>query len=253
MKKIEVKVFEDMAKSNDTMKSLALLVYLKNEYVISVIPNFSYYKIAKSANIHQSTAKKYINILINKGYASREGKYNQHLKIKRVRGIANISIAKLENSKENKQHITYKEVCKGLYATIIVLIQSRKDYIQHQVFQATGKSKCSVKEYKRSRRLCTSNRWIGQKSDGKGYYSNYKDNGISYNHICNKYNIGRSKVSGLIKFGERNNMFKKKNNIEQVFVKGAKRALPYLRDNGYTFATKNNLYTIKANTYILCS
>lgn len=259
MKKISKIILEGVVKDSDAIKALALCVLIKNTYANSVVYNFSYYKISKIANIHQASAKKYIKKLEKMGLVERDGKYNQHLRFKRVYKRFNLSISKIDTS-------TLKNIEMGLKATILVFLQQKKDYIHHQTFKATNdswvQSKADAKERKSIIKKLLEERWIDDISNGRNkveYKSNFVDNGFSFNYLSSFFKMGKSTISQMLDYAVKNKMIAITKHCEQVFLQNAKEVFKfnsekiYTDSNGvskkYAFCTKNNIYFVKANTF----
>ena len=237
MKKISRKIFHDNISDADAVKALALLIFIKNHFPTSVVPNFSYYKIVSITGLHYNTVKKRINTLADMELIEAVGKYNQHLKFKRVRAKnSNVNFSRIDTS-------SVKLIEKGLRALFLVEKVNQKNYVEQRVILA--------QECKNGKE-----RKAGQQTCKKCGSSDFKDNGISYAYLAKKLNVSLNVVSEVTKYAVSAKLVIKHKTIQQIsYVKGeAKNALIVFNEVKGFFATKNNIYKVGCNKYSLfCS
>ena len=83
--KISRKIYMQCISSNDYVKALSLLLFVKSKFPTSVIPNYSTYKLAKLTKLDKATIKKYMDVLGDLELLSFEGKKNDHVRFNKVR------------------------------------------------------------------------------------------------------------------------------------------------------------------------
>lgn len=237
MKKISRKIFHDNISDADAVKALALLIFVKNHFKTSVVPNFTLYKIVSLTGLHYNTVKKRLNTLGDMDLIETVGKYNQHLKFKRVRAKnSNVNFSRIDTS-------SVKLIEKGLRALFLVEKVNQKNYVEQRVILA---QECkNGKERKAGKQTC--------KKCGS---SDFKDNGISYKYLAKKLNISSKTVADMVEFAVSSKLVVKHKTVTQIaYIKGgAKKALSMFHDVKGFFATKNNIYQIGCNRYSLfCS
>lgn len=230
MKYISRKLYNEIISDRDARKAFALLIWVKKNKPCSVIPAYSHYKLSKLTGIHATTIKKYINILFNWGACEFVGKGNLRFNKVRVK-YSNVKIDRIDYS-------SVKSIERSLCALLIVEVQKRKEYLSQLHKTATDPNRfTSIKKVKKAKKIV---QWRGLK--------NFSDNGISYRYLTNKLGCSRSKASEAIKEGENLGLFTKTKNVTQIYMKNAL-SLPNYGD--FTFARKNNIYIVGANTYSL--
>lgn len=235
MRKISRKLYHDNISDAEAVKALALLIFVKNHFPTSVIPNFTYYKVVKLTGLHYNTVKKRINTLGDMDLIEIVGKYNQHLKFKRVRAKnSNINFSRIDTS-------SVKSIERGLQALFLVEKVSQKNYVEQRVILAKNcKNGKERKAGKAVLQKCSS--------------ADFKDNGISYAYLANKLNVSIMTVSDIIKYAVSHKLVVKHRNITQVVhIKNLAQHCFTMVDNqkGF-FATKHGIYKIACNTYSLC-
>lgn len=233
MIKISRKLFNEHIADADAVKAIALLIFVKNHYPTSVVPNFSYYKIKKITGLHINTIKKRLNTLGTMELIETVGKYNQHVLFKKIRAHkSNINFSMIDVS-------SVKSIEMGLRALFLQEKVCQKNYVKQLIeSKHNGHSNNEVRKAK-------------AKCDKRGY-TDFKDNGISYNYLAKKMNIGLNKVSYVIKYAQKNHIIVKHKNIKQyLYIKGQAKMYVSMRENNKYFATNNNVYFISCNTYSL--
>lgn len=234
MKKIGRKLYHENISDADAVKALALLIFVKIKFPSSVVANFSYYKLAKVTGIHYNTIKKRLNTLGDMELLDFEGKYNQHLRFKRVRAKkSNVNFSRIDTT-------SVKTIERGLRALYLVEKVSQKNYVEQQVNLAHNGER--TKQVKRAKSVCE-----------KRGYTDFNDYGISYKYLAKKLNLSLGSTSAVVKYAVKAKLVNKHRTIKQVsYVNSkAKICLSIFDDVKGYFATKHNIYKIGCNTYSL--
>lgn len=234
MKKISRKIFHDNISDADAVKALALLIFVKIKYPTSVVSNFSYYKLSKATGLHYNTIKNRLNTLGDMDLLDFEGKYNQHLRFKRVRAKnSNINFSQIDTT-------SVKTIERGLRALYLVEKVNQKNYVEQQVNLAHDGGR--TKQVKRAKSEC----------DKRGYAS-FHDYGISYKYLAKNLNISIGSVSDVIRYAVDAKLVTKHRNVKQVLYakNNARKCLSMFDDLKGYFATKHNIYKVGCNSYSL--
>lgn len=243
MKRLSRNIFQTNISDTEAIKALALLIFVKNIFPTSVIPNYTNYKLAKLTGLHKETVKRRINTLGDMELIELEGRKNQHVRFLKVRAPkSNIRLDRIDLT-------SIKSIELGLKAMLIVEIQNQKNFIEQRVIRATSpKEHCSSEEYKafkRSKKYCT-----------KRGIKNFKDNGISYKTIGKKLGVGKNKVSEVIKYAVNQRMLNKHRHIEELTeTRGEAMNIVYAFSECRLFTTKRNnkVLSYSCNTYSIPS
>lgn len=172
-----------------------------------------------------------MKVLIANGLAEYVGK-NNTLILRRIKSSSQHRNAPINIDTKQKQHTE-----RSLRAALFIEIQRKKDFIRRVI--RTAQEPHNVKELKSARKLSNS---LGIKK--------FIDNGISYKGIALRLHISLKTAFETVKYAIQRNLVRKKRNIKQIFIKGAKSMKSALE--GYNcFVTRNNLYICYANTYII--
>lgn len=209
-------------------------LFVKRNIKSSAIPDFSYNKLHQLTRLHVNTCKRYLRVLLNMGLAEFVGKGNRTLVFKRISSRherKNVSLGAIVGD-------TVKQIEYSLLAIFNVEIIKHKEFAKQVIATATN-GHHKVKEAKRKARDC-------------GYGREFIDRGLSLKTIAKKLKCGLQKAQNIIKFCVKFGFLIKHRNFDQIYDPMA-RTVFCLFPNKYTFATKNNLYIIKANTYTLGS
>lgn len=238
MKKLSRKIFNECIEDEESLKALALLIFVKAHKATSVIANYSTYKLSKLTGAHKNTIKRRINALADMDLIECADVNNKHLRFKKVRAKCfNINISKIDQS-------SLKSIELGLKALVIVETQAQKNFLEQQIIKATNpKSGTPLKEIKRAKHICR------QRGITK-----FQDNGISYKAIAKKLNSGYGKVSQAIKYGVEHKMFEVKNNIKEIYknVSNPSVLMNMLEGRKVFYSSfSHSIYECYANTYKL--
>lgn len=236
MKKVSRYIYNLCIADANRRKALALLIYAKNKLKSSTLARFSYNRLREVTGLHITTLKKRISTLLDMGLIERVGKNGEHLMFCCVRSKkTNVIIDRISFE-------SVKSVEDGLMAMFIVEVQRRKEYIR-QLTEKLHNPK-NLEEYKVVKRICRKRGW-----------TDFKDNGISYNYIASKLNINLKRAYHIVKCAIENKMINKWNmHKNYLFIKnGAKDYLDFLGNPKNMFASSSNVFIAAANTYTIPS
>lgn len=176
------------------------------------------------------TIHKYLEVLIKIGFAEIKG---NDLYIKKMTSSSrhrNISISAFKIDKNKNIYNQIREL-------VFLVIQAQKDFIKSLLRLRNNPPKGT--DYKKVRRLC--------KKCCNNPNADYKEYGLSYNHIA--YRIGCSSRTAIkiVKDAVRRKWCTKENHCEVVRMDGVHfREIP-----GYAFTTQNYGFILRPNTYTL--
>lgn len=233
------RTFEIIKGDQSMQKCFALCVYLKKKLPFSRIEHYSTNKLSQISGISFQFAKKMELLLIKQNFAHFEGNTNNKVMVINTLSShtanRNISIDKFKYS-------SYKTVLRSVQSFIILRLQSKKDYMK-QLLQTRHAARNS-KEFKKAIREVK--QYV---SDGKlkNVDTHYNESGLSLERIAKEIGCCVRTAQRVVDYAIKRRWMKKHNHSEQVFVPGVN----YRPVEGFTFSTKNNLYTVYANTYTL--
>lgn len=174
------------------VRAMAIYHYYKAYFLNSTIYDFSYNKVAKDLNISWRSAKKYIDILLNAGWARRHGKNLTFVKIRLI-------------------GIKYR-VKPTLYQTIRIKrgfkLQDIEDILYTLSINNNGKRQIYVQSIKHDRKLIEQGKSLPlsrtkkiMKLTEKGeYLGECYDNVIfSMRNLADKWNVSPSKASIIVR------------------------------------------------------
>ena len=235
--RIRRRYFEDTKGQPQLQKTVALAVFLKSKLGrSSIITNYTPNKVRTLTGVCQKTFLRYLPLMIELKLVSFAGKNNEHLVINRLSSktkCRNIDIAKF-------CYKSFTEVYRSLRAFIVLLLQSRKDYIKRTLQAAQDPKKgenfnAARKEVKR----------LVKCGILKSTHQKYTEFGISYKRMAKETGNCARTCENLVKYAMKKRWVKKTVNIVQTFMKG----VGYRDIPGYDFTTSDNAYKLAANTY----
>jgi len=253
MIRLSRKLYNDIYSDRNSIKAIAMLIFIKNKFRSSVVTKWSYTKLSGETGLSRNTCKKRLDVLTNMGLVEHIGTNNRDLlfcSVKSKSRRSNIRIGKFEG-------LSVKNIEKALKLLFVAEIQSHKDFIIHQVIKLNSEDAVLTKE-----EVKYIKHWVMEHGmvDLKTLEINkeFEDKGISYKYICNKLHIGYSTWSNMIKFAGKIKVFSCKN---QVLIEKAGRYADIdlqfrkLSDKKYNHSYVSNGYIITrgANLYSLIS
>ena len=218
-------------------KALAFAIYLKFKLGrSSFMESYSINKIHNLTRISATTIKKYLPILIENGWVSFCGKQNKHLVVSNLSSHTKGSNIKIDRFCFD----SFKDVYNSIRSFLAILIQARKDFIKRTIQIATNPK---VGEN------CKAARKTVKRLVRKGIIRNveYKEYGLSYKRIAKELGNCARTAFRVMQYAIKKKLVCKHNNVEQIYAP----KVFYRSIIGYTFATKNNIYRVYANTYTI--
>ena len=235
--KVRRRILNEVKGQPMQQKALAFAVFIKFKVGRdSIVKDFSINKIRKITGISATTINKYLPILLQNGWASICGSTKKHLVINRLASSTNNRNVCIDRFCFN----SFKDVYNSIRSFLAILIQARKDFIKRTIQIATNPKvgencKAARKTMKRLVRE-------GIIRDGE-----YKEYGLSYKRIAFELGNCAKTAFRVMQYAINKKLVVKRNNYEQVYAPN----VFYRNIIGYTFATKNNLYCVHANTYTI--
>ena len=212
------------------------------------IDKFSYNKIRLVTGLHISTIKKRLKVAKEQGWVRTE---NGNLIIDK-KALRSSHIRNNYSLKNDFDKII--ELQDTLLSYIIVSIQEAKEFVKG-VFDKLNSPK-NLKEYKKARRF------VQEKYPNK---TSFEDKGISYKCLMMNTGIKKTKLSKLIGFAEKKNIFKRQRNTILVDEEETPYLLflerKHILDDFlfskfgrlvHYFFTYRGLYICRANSYEIC-
>ena len=175
-------------------------------------------------------------ILLQNGWASICGSTKKHLVINRLASSTNNRNVCIDRFCFN----SFKDVYNSIRSFLAILIQARKDFIKRTIQIATNPKvgencKAARKTVKRLVR------------EGIIRDVEYKEYGLSYKRIAKELGNCARTAFRVMQYAIKKKLVVKHNNVEQIYAP----KVFYRSIIGYTFATKNNIYRVYANTYTI--
>ena len=220
-------------------KLLATAIYLKCKLKDSKFKHYTLNKRAVATNLDYKTLRKYMPLLQSNGYVHIEGTGKNQIfvvnSLASKRTTQNIDIGKYDFA-------SLKNTIKSLGAFIVIRLQSKKDEMK-QLSQNLHDPKNSA-SYKAARKKAKK---LIREGVLQSLNQEYKEYGLSYKRIAKELGCSLATAVKIVKWVVENGWATKQRNFERIYAKGVN-GMPV---EGYTFATKDNLYIIHPNTYTL--
>lgn len=241
---IKRRILMDLCKSKELRKAVAFSLYIKEYCSISIISEYSVHKMRLLTGVSPTAIEKRVEMLVAFGLAEFVGKKKDILVLRTLKSNTkhrNVTLADndkyktLDNSKKNKKAQYVKHVDDLLCIYMIVEIQKHKDYACRTIQQRENPK--NAKELKESRRTC----------NRAGWYSSFRDNGLSYKTIAERIGVCMQKAVNLVKSAIFYHILAKQKNVRKKYCAGSR----YIQDLlvNYTFILNDYVYKISANTY----
>ena len=251
MIRLSRKLYNEIYSDNNSIKAIAMLIFIKNKFRSSVVTKWSYSKLAEVTGLSRNTCKKRLGILSNMGLIKYIGKNNRDMIFGCVKSQSRRSNIRIGNFKG----LSINNTEKALKLLFVAEVQSHKDFIIHQVIKLNSEdANITKEEVKYIKRWAMEHGMVDRET--LKINKEFEDKGISYKYICSKLHISYSTWSYMIKLAERINVFSCKN---QVTIEKASRYadldLKYRKqsDKKYNHSYVSNGYIITkgANLYSL--
>lgn len=209
-------------------------LFVKKRICSSAINRYSDNRLHKITGLHANTCKKYIDILTELGlveFIGRDGKTLVFKKLSSRHQRKNVDLGDIDG--QSVMNIAYH-----LYAIFNVEIIKHKLFAKHTIETAKDGFR-NIKAAKRKARKY-------------GYGREFIDNGLSFKTIAKKLKCGLQKAQNIIKFCCNKLFLIKHKHVTQIYDRYAQTTILFCPDE-YTFATKEYLYIVNANSYELGS
>lgn len=230
--KIRRELYYNIITDTAKVRAVAMSLLIKKHIRSSAITDYTSDKLHKLTRLHADTCKKYVGILVKLNLAEFVGRNGKTLVFKKLfsrHQRKNIDLGDIDGS-------SVMDIAYHLYAIFNVEIVRHKLYAKHIIETATDGFK-NVREAKR-------------KSRKYGYGREFIENGLSFKTIAKRLKCGIQKAQAIIKFCVDKLFLIKNKHITQIYDKYAQTTILF-RPDLYTFATKEYLYIVGANSYEL--
>lgn len=217
-------------------KVVAMALYIK--FILgrsSMMQNFTINKLHEKTGISATTLKKYLPILKQLGFLHYDKQNIIFNKISSHCKRRNICVDKFCFE-------SFKDTYKSLRAFIALAIQSHKDFIR-RTLQILAEPN-NYKEFKKARRYV---KGLVKKGIIPCMDAKYKEYGLSLKRISLDLGCCVRTTQRVMQYAIKHEWCKKQRNFEQVFAYGVN----YIDVHWSTFTTKNNIYVIHPNIYVL--
>lgn len=230
VKNLRYNIANSLFRDKASLKAIALLLFFYHKHKKNVLKNWSVNKVANITGVHAYTIKKRINTLIQLDLAKIEGSSLVFLSVVSKHKDRNINIKDI-------CYDTIKDVEKSLYAILLCIIQSRKDFCKRTILQAREARQVSV--VKKARAL----------KRKYGYGDIYDEKGLSYKRIARKFGVSLKTAFGYVRYAVEKGFVMLQNHFCATFMpKVGGYPVP-----GYMFTTRNYAYNVTSNTYTIIS
>lgn len=230
VKKLRYSIANSLFRGKQSLKAIAFVLFFYHKYGQNVLKNWSHNKLATITGIHAYTIKKRLNTLRQLGYINIEGSSLIFRSVVSKHTERNINITDI-------CYDTIKDVEKSLYAILLCIIQSRKDFCRRTILQARNSRRADVVKKARA---------IKRKY---GYSESYREKGLSYKRIARKFGVSLKTAFDYVKYAVERGFVSLQSHFYSTFMPGVGRyPVP-----GYRFTTRNYAYNVAANTYSITS
>lgn len=220
-------------------KAVAIAICIKKHLDrSSMMRNYTINKLHTLTKISATTLNKYMPMLIENNLVRFEGKNNQHLVVSKLASNTNnrnICIDKFVFD-------SFQSIYYSLRSFLALIIQSHKDFIKRTIQIATKPQRGD--DCLAARKLV---KRLVKQGILNGKYERFKDFGLGLKRIAKETGNCIRTAQRVMKFAIENNWCVKHKNVLQFWAKNV-----FYRDiQGFTFSTKNNIYKVCANSYVL--
>lgn len=230
VKKLRFSIANGLFRDKKSLKGIAFVLFFYHRFGQNVLKRWSYNKLATITGVHACTIKKRIDTLRQLGYVNIEGSSLIFRSVVSKHTERNINIT-------NICYDTLKDVEKSLYAILLCIVQSHKDFCRRTILQARESRRIDVVKKARSikRRY--------------GYEESYRERGLSYKRIAQKFGVSLKTAFDYVKFAVKNGFVTLQNHFYATFMPlVGKYPVP-----GFMFTTHDYAYNVTANTYTITS
>lgn len=230
IKKLRLNIVNNLFGDTASLKAIAFVLFFYHKSKGNVLKHWSYNKLKKITGVHPSTIKKRIQTLREIGFVKEENSSLVFLSIVSKHIERNINISEI-------CYDTIKDVEKSLYAILLCIVQSRKDFCKRTIRQAHN-----ARQYKVVKKAMK----VARKY---GWNSSYIENGLSYKRIATFLSVSLKSAFEYVKYAVKKGFLLVKNHFMPTFI----RNVNHYPIPGYCFTTTNYAYKVGANTYTITS
>lgn len=230
IKRIRYGIIDSLFRDKEALKAIAFVLFFYHKRQLNVVRKWSYNRLSEITGIHSYTIKKRIDTLHRLGFIKFEGSSLVFLSIVSRHKDRNINLT-------NVCYDTIKDVEKSLYAILLCVIQSRKDFCKRTILQARNARQANVvkKAQAIKRRY--------------GYGDTYNEKGLSYKNIARKLGVSLKTAFDYVKYAIEKGFVIAQSHFYATYMPKVERyPVP-----GYRFTTHNYAYNVTANTYTIIS
>lgn len=214
--------------SKQTQKAVALALYCKDKLNVNYIDDFSYNKLHVLTGLHDNTLRKRIKTLLSIGVAFFQKKRLVFAKIKNSQSRNNFTI-------ETDSLNSVNDYEKAVVTLGIAIIIRNKEFAKNVSDNLHNPKRLDdLKKAKKLARIYD--------------YTEYVDNGISYDYMAEKFCCSIKTMVEIVKFATKKGFLAIKKNVETFFAHGICWRLNK-NNSQFTFTTKNYAYIVHANSY----
>lgn len=220
-------------------KAVAIAICIKKRLDrSSMMRDYTINKLHTLTKISATTLNKYMPILVEYGLVRFEGKNNQHLVMSKLASNTNSRNICIDQFVFD----SFQSIYYSLRSFLALIIQSHKDFIKRTIQIATNPQRGD--DCLAARKLV---KRLVKQGILNGKYERFKDFGLGLKRIAKETGNCIRTAQRVMKFAIENNWCVKHKNVLQIWAKNV-----FYRDiQGFTFSTKNNIYKVCANSYVL--
>lgn len=227
-------------------KAIAFSLFIKSQTTSSTIHNWTINKLHELTGVSALAIRDRLKVLRELDLIEEVGITRKHLVFKTLKShtshrntnIPTIAFNPIKSIRKNEKAQYIKFLENTLSVMLVIEIQRHKEFAKQMIQQKCNPK--SLNELKDAQKAC--NRF--------GYGKQYVDNGISYKCIAKKLGVGLQKAFEIISFAVKNQILRKKRNIQSKYLAYFKYIEDMLRHT-YTYFKNNHIVKVSANTYSL--
>lgn len=220
----------EMFGSSNLLKAIAMALLVRKRTKGNIIKDFTINKLAELIGMHPTTIRKRLHTLKGYGLVSYQGKNLVFRSLVSKHKQRNVRLAKIVYGK-------VKDVERSLQAILVAIMQMKKDFVKRTILTAHNGRK--AKDVKRAQKLERRHRWG----------SEYVEHGLGYKKIAKVLGVCKTTAVKVIEFATERKLLKKQTNYTWEYMPGVN--FLDMREQGYTFTTRNYGCIVRANTYIV--
>lgn len=230
IKKLRLNIASSLFGDTASLKAIAFVLFFYHKHQGNVLKRWSYNKLKEITGVHPVSIKKRVQSLREMGYVKEENGSLVFLSVVSKHIERNINISEI-------CYDTIKDVEKSLYAVLLCIVQSRKDFCKRTIRQAHNARQYDV--VKKAMSVARKYGWTGS----------YVEKGLSYKRIATFLSVSLKSAFEYVKYAVKKGFLLVENHLKPTYIHNVNHyPIP-----GYCFTTKNYAYTVGANTYSITS